>query len=218
MAETFAEKSSSTNYSSKFQKFQNVKEKIKLNFKSDNTEQYNKEFNLKELQKALKKCHDTAVGGDDIRYQFLKHLPLPSLDCLLSIFNHVWKTGILPDSWKEAIVIPIPKPGKDSSNPANYRPIALTSCICKTIEDFIYRHYLVLINDKSSTCLHPATGSYSSLDLTICSPGIFAVLNWKVVDDLHGSDHFPIQVSEVGPYVQQRPQLWKLNKANWEQF
>ena len=88
----------------------------------------------------------------------------------------------------------------------------------RTIADSINRHYLVLINDKSSTCLHPATGSYSSLDLTICSPGIFAVLNWKVVDDLHGSDHFPIQVSEVGPYVQQGPQRWKLNKANWEQF
>ena len=107
--------------------------KIKLNFKSDDTEQYKMEFNLKELQKALKKCHDTAVGGDDIHYQFLKHLPLRSLDCLLSIFNHVWKTDILPESWKEAIVTPIPKPGKDSSNPANYRPIALTSCICKTM-------------------------------------------------------------------------------------
>ena len=136
LAETFAKKSS-TNYSSKFKKFKNVKEKNKLNFKSDDTGIYNKEFNLKERQKALKKCHDTAVGGDDIHYQFLKHLPLPSLDCLLSIFNHVWKTGILPDSWKEAIVIPIPLPGKDSSYTANYRPIALTSCICKTMERIV---------------------------------------------------------------------------------
>ena len=88
----------------------------------------------------------------------------------------------------------------------------------RTIEDFINRHDLVLLNDESSIYLHPATGSYSSLDLTICSPGIFADLNSKVVDDLHGSDHFPIQVSEVGPSVQQRPQRWKLHKANWEQF
>ena len=100
-------------------KFQNSKENVKLNFKSDNTEQYNKDFTLKELKKALQKCHDTAVGNDDIHYQFLKHLPIRSLDCLLRIFNQVWKTGILPDSWKEAIVIPIPKPGKDSSDPAN---------------------------------------------------------------------------------------------------
>ena len=86
------------------------------------------------------------------------------------------------------------------------------------IEEFITNHDLVLLNDKSSTYFHPATGTYSSLDLTICSPAIFPDFNSKVVDDLNGSDHFPIQVSEVGPSVQQRPQRWKLNKANWEQF
>ena len=88
----------------------------------------------------------------------------------------------------------------------------------RTTEDFITEHDLVLLNDTSSTYLHPATGSFSSLDLTVCSPGIFPDLNWKVVDDLHGSDDFPIQVSEIGPSVQQRPQRWKLHKANWEQF
>ena len=137
LADTFAEKSSSLNYSTSFQKFKDTKEKTKLNFKSNNNEQYNKDFTIKELKKALKKCHDTAVGCDDIHYQFLKHLPFRSLDSLLRIFNQIWHTNILPDSWKEAIVIPIPKPGKDSTNPANYRPIALTSCICKTMERMV---------------------------------------------------------------------------------
>ena len=137
LADTFAKKSSSSNYSTSFKKFKDTKEKTKLNFKSNNNEQYNKDFTLKELKKALKKCHDTAVGCDDIHYQFLKHLPFRSLDSLLRIFNHIWHSGILPDSWKEAIVIPIPKPGKDSTNPANYRPIALTSCICKTMERMV---------------------------------------------------------------------------------
>ena len=59
----------------------------------------------------------------------------------------------------------------------------------RTIEEFITNQDLVLLNDKSSTYLHPATGSYSSLDLTICSPEIFQDFNWKLVDDLHGSDH-----------------------------
>ena len=31
-------------------------------------------------------------------------------------------------------MIPIPKPGKDPTNPTNYRRIELTSCICKTME------------------------------------------------------------------------------------
>ena len=34
-------------------------------------------------------------------------------------------------------MIPVLKPGKDPTNPTKYRPIALTSCICKTIERMI---------------------------------------------------------------------------------
>ena len=81
--------------------------------------------------------HDTAVGPDDIHYQFLKHLPEESLQLLLDIFNNIWETGIFPDIWREAIIIPIPKPGKDTTNPTNYRPISLTSCLCKTMERLI---------------------------------------------------------------------------------
>ena len=92
---------------------------------------------MKEWKKALNKCHDTAVGCDDIHYEFFKHLPSRSLDSLLRIFNQIWHTGILPDSQEEAIFIPIPKPGKDSTNTANYRPIALTSCIYKTMERMV---------------------------------------------------------------------------------
>ena len=134
LADTFAEKSFSSNYSTSFQKFQNTIEKTRLDV--NNNEHYNKDFTIKELRKALKKCHNTSVGCDDIHYQFLKHLPFRSLDSLLRIFNQVWYTGVLPDSWKEAIVIPIPKPDKESTNPANYRPIAL-SCIWKTVERMV---------------------------------------------------------------------------------
>ncbi|CAG5134700.1 unnamed protein product, partial [Candidula unifasciata] len=40
----------------------------------------------------------------------------------------------VPLIWREAIMIPLIKPGKDSSNASNYRPISLTSCLCKTME------------------------------------------------------------------------------------
>ena len=36
-------------------------------------------------------------------------------------------------------MIPIPKPGKDPTNPTYYRLIALTCCICKTREGMINR-------------------------------------------------------------------------------
>ena len=56
-----------------------------------------------------------------------------SLETLLNIFNYIWTTGKFPDDWQYATIIPIPKPGKDPAEPNNYRPIALTSCLCKTL-------------------------------------------------------------------------------------
>jgi len=40
--------------------------------------------------------------------------------------------------WCTSTFVPIrPKPGKDVSDPSSYRPIALTSCICKVMERMI---------------------------------------------------------------------------------
>ena len=112
-------------------------EKIKLNFKSSNNEEYNNPFNLDDIKDAINKSHDTATGPDEIHYQMLKHLPPESLKTLLGIFNDIWETGKFPESWELATIIPIPKRGKDHVEPTNYRPIALTSCICKTLERMI---------------------------------------------------------------------------------
>ena len=46
-------------------------------------------------------------------------------------------SGDIPKTWKDALIIPIPKPGKGNTDPTNYRPISLTSCICKTFERMI---------------------------------------------------------------------------------
>ena len=142
LGETFLNNSCSRNYSEKFQKIKAEQEKIKLNFKSANTEEYNNLFNFDELLDAIKQSHDSATGPDEIHYQMLKHLPESSLQALLGIFNHIWTTGDFPEDWRLATVIPIPKPGKDHAEPTNYRPIALTSCLCKTLERMINKRLI----------------------------------------------------------------------------
>ena len=117
-----------------FLTFKNNTEKQNLNFKSNSSEKYNQPFTPIELQKAIKTSHNTAVSPDEIHYEFLKHLLKNSLDYLLTIFNDIWLNDKSPKSWKIATIIPIPKPGKDSWRPANYHPIALASCLSKTIE------------------------------------------------------------------------------------
>ena len=142
LGETFLNNSSSRNYSEKFQKVKNEQEKIKLNFKSTNTEEYNNLFNFDELLEAINQSHDSATGPDEIHYQMLKHLPESSLQALLSIFNNIMTSGDFPEDWRLATVIPIPKPGKDPAEPTNYRPIALTSCLCKTLERMINKRLI----------------------------------------------------------------------------
>ena len=137
LANTFSKNSSSTNYSKPFQNIKKNAEKTKLNFKSNNLEDYNQPFSLSELTDCIMKSHNTAVGPDEIHYEFLKQLPSCSLDFLLQAFNEVWVSGKFPTSWKQATIIPIAKPGKDNTDPSNYRPIALTSCLCKTLERMI---------------------------------------------------------------------------------
>ena len=136
-AQEISKNSSSNNYSTKFQKYQEKAENEHLDFDTDNSENYNVQFTIRELCDALKKSHDTATGPNENHYQLLKHLPRDSLMVLLHIFNDIWKSGEIPECWKESTVIRIPKPGKDSKNQSNYRPISLTSCLCKTMERMI---------------------------------------------------------------------------------
>ena len=104
-----------------------------MDFESDNDEKYNVDFSKRELIKSIAQAIDSA-GPDDIHYQFLKHLPDVSLDLLLLLLNNLWQSQDFPDGWREATVIPVPKPRKDRADPKNYRPIALKSCFCKIIE------------------------------------------------------------------------------------
>ena len=137
LASTISKNSSAAHYSSEFQKVKAAKENKPCDFSSDGSEPYNLPFSFDELKLALQKCNDSAAGLDSIHYQLLTHLPEESLYILLSVFNHIWSTGLFPPSWREAEVVPIPKPGRDLSNPGNYRPIALTSCVCKTMERLV---------------------------------------------------------------------------------
>ena len=137
LAECFSKCSSSENLTATFLRYKNYIEDIPLDFSSNNQEPYNLLFSIDELEGALSKSRDTAVGHDLVHYQMIKHMPACALRVLLRLYNCIWVAGQLPEAWKKAIVIPIPKPGKDTSNPVNYRPIALTSCLCKILERMV---------------------------------------------------------------------------------
>jgi ribonuclease P/MRP protein subunit RPP40 len=75
-------------------------------------------------------------GLDDIHPKLLFELRGDLVKPLTKLFNFSIKNGVVPLEWREAGVVPLFKKGK-KSEPENYRPVSLTSSICKIIESIL---------------------------------------------------------------------------------
>lgn len=95
------------------------------------------DLSLHELKMALEGSGYTAPGQDRLCYAMFRQLPKEVLEIILKLFNKIWREGVMPDSWKSALILPFGKSGKDLTNAGNYRPIALTSHLCKWMEKII---------------------------------------------------------------------------------
>jgi len=103
-------------------------------------------------------------GLDGIHPRMLFELKKELARPLSVLYNTSLKFGVVPEDWKDAGVIPLFKKGK-KSDPQNYRPISLTSLVCKILESLIKDSILThlsnfcLIRDsqhgftKSKSCL-----------------------------------------------------------------
>ena len=116
-----------------------VREQMKQeNKEATNNPTMTEEFTIVELNEAIKHLKaKKAPGKDMITNEMVKNLGSIAKKKLLDIFNQSWNTGVFPHSWKEAILIPILKKGKDRHNKSSYRPISLLSCLGKTMERMV---------------------------------------------------------------------------------
>lgn len=137
LAENFQKVSSTENYKPSFQKHRTRAERSQLNFDDNMQAKYNEIFSKQEFDKTLRTLMDKAPGPDGIFNSMLTQLPDKAQEFLLKLINRFWRDSYYPKQWKLAFIIAIPKPGKEHNNPQNYRPIALTSNICKLVERLI---------------------------------------------------------------------------------
>ena len=86
------------------------------------------------------------------------------------------------------------------------------------VEHLLESSNICLLNDKSPTYFHPATRSFTSIDLSLCSASIFLDFAWQVHSDQCGSDHFPIFIDIVKIMPKENVPRWNLKKANWPKF
>ena len=89
-------------------------------------------FSMYELTRALRSSNSTP-GHDNITHLMIKKAGLHGHQIILDLINHSYSSGKLPQQWKFADVVPIPKP----KQPGVFRPISLISCLSKLAERMI---------------------------------------------------------------------------------
>ena len=81
-----------------------------------------------------------APGPDGFPPCVYKHFGSVATSRLTTIYKASFLLGYTPDSWRNAKVIFIPKPGKDDyTSPRSYRPITLSSVMLKIMERVVQR-------------------------------------------------------------------------------
>ena len=108
----------------------------------------------RKTRKALSKLDiSKSSGPDGIPIQVMKRCAPELAPVLTKLFQISYDSGVCPTLWKNAEVVPVPKRG-DPTNPSNYRPIAITSILCKVMESLLSEQLLAylennfLINDR----------------------------------------------------------------------
>ena len=112
-----------------------------------------------QMEKELKSLNEyKSPGPDKVHPKIIKEMAQELALPLKILFDRTLEEGRIPQKWKTAEVIPIFKKGA-KNQPGNYRPVSLTSIICKVFETFIrdamYSHFIqnnLLSSDQYGFC------------------------------------------------------------------
>ena len=114
------------------------------------------EIKLPGIEKLLRQLNpNKAAGPDNIPAKILKTCSLELAPLLSTLFTKTLKEGKIPSDWKEANVAAIFKKG-DRNIASNYRPVSLTSIICKMQEHVIVSNVMNHLDEHDilTDCQH----------------------------------------------------------------
>jgi hypothetical protein len=96
-----------------------------------------KTFKESEILKLLQNLDvNKSCGPDGLHPNMLKELSATISKPITIIFNWSMCQGLVPQLWKEGNITALFKK-EDKAEPGNYRPVSLTSVVCKTMEKLV---------------------------------------------------------------------------------
>ena len=70
-----------------------------------------KDITIEELDSALADCpNGKAAGVSTVTYEMMKHIPRQFKEHVIKLYNWCLKSGLIPITWKQALLFAIPKP------------------------------------------------------------------------------------------------------------
>lgn len=97
---------------------------------------------------ALQLNAKSSPGADQITNKALQNLDDTSIKAITEYMNKCWEQSVLPQQWKHARIIFIPKAGKTLCL-ENLRPISLTSCLGKLMEHVVLNRLRNFVEDNN---------------------------------------------------------------------
>ena len=125
---------------------------IEIDFSND--EHFEIDFSCTKIKQFLDNINtDNAAGPDGIHGSVLKHCSVSLCRPLSIIFKLIYNTGIIPQEWKSANIVPIYKKG-DKNLISNYRPISLLCLSAKIMERVVQDELLNLTGNLLNSAQH----------------------------------------------------------------